>query len=363
MQEAETTRRFVGIDLGKRGYVLRVIDGKKVSGWNGKNNREGRKELISRLRETDVIAVESCNLAFILDNEFFEATGSRMVILNPQKLYDIYMTTKKTDREDALKLAKTVRDKPYEDLPIVTLPSEKCKERRKILSEYREIVETRAMHLNRLQGVFEHNGITDMKRSDIKTKKNRERNVQLLSGYELEQAKRLLQVIDLLDGQIACLEEKIDAEIEESHEMQTLENIPGVGKITSMAFVATLGDLSRFSGMANIGGFLGFVPKIDCSGDTVRYGRITGRGSSYLRGLLVQCAWSLVRSKNGGALKEKYEYMTLHGKSRKKAIIAIARKLAELMYTLLKTGTQYEARKFQPPLAPCHVLAVEALAG
>lgn len=81
-------KRFVGIDLGKRGYVLRVIDGKKITGWSGENNPAGRAELIARLRATDVIAVEACNLAFILDRDFFKATGSHMLILNPQKLYD-----------------------------------------------------------------------------------------------------------------------------------------------------------------------------------------------------------------------------------------------------------------------------------
>ena len=84
--------------------------------------------------------------------------------------------------------------------------------------------------------------------------------------------------------------------------------------------------------------------------DTVRYGRITKRGNGYVRALLVQAAWAVTWSNDGGALRERYEYMTkTKGISRKKAIVAIARRLAELLYTLLKNGTEYERRHFKAP--------------
>jgi transposase len=72
-------------------------------------------------------------------------------------------------------------------------------------------------------------------------------------------------------------------------------------------------------------------------GGTARYGRITKRGNGYVRALLVQAAWAAVRSKNGGAVKERYEYMAkTKGISRKKAIAAAARRLGVLLYTLMK---------------------------
>jgi transposase len=83
------------------------------------------------------------------------------------------------------------------------------------------------------------------------------------------------------------------------------------------------------------------------SGETVRYGRITKRGNSYARALLVQAAWSMIRTKAGGKLKERYEYMTVEkSKSKKKAIVAIARRLAELLYTLMRDGSKHEPRPF-----------------
>ena len=78
----------------------------------------------------------------------------------------------------------------------------------------------------------------------------------------------------------------------------------------------------------------------------MKVGGITKRGNGYVRTLLVQAAWALVRSKSGGALKDRYRYMTqTKGLGKKKSIIAVARRLAALLWTLLRNGTDYETRK------------------
>jgi transposase len=85
-----------------------------------------------------------------------------------------------------------------------------------------------------------------------------------------------------------------------------------------------------------------------------------------MRALLVQAAWALIRSKKGGALKERYEYMTkVKGLGKKKTIVAIARRLGELLWTLLRQGTDYEVRKFMglPKREAGTGLASAALAG
>jgi transposase len=97
----------------------------------------------------------------------------------------------------------------------------------------------------------------------------------------------------------------------------------------------------------------------------VKYGGITIRGNKYLRALLVQASWTLVLSKKGGALKERYIYMTqTKGLGKKKSIVAIARRLAELLWVLLRNGTDYEIRKFTGPSKGTSVknIVTEALA-
>jgi transposase len=86
---------------------------------------------------------------------------------------------------------------------------------------------------------------------------------------------------------------------------------------------AYIGDGSRFASAVQVSNYLGLVPRVDISGTLMRYGGITKQGNDYLRALLVQAAWALIRSKKGGALKERYEYMTKKkGLGKKKAIVA-----------------------------------------
>ena len=95
--------------------------------------------------------------------------------------------------------------------------------------------------------------------------------------------------------------------------MERLQTIPGGGDKTALAFTAYVGDEKRFNNGDEVANYLGLVPRVDCSGSINRYGHITKKGNRIVRALLYQAAWSIVRSKHGGALKAKYLYMTKHG--------------------------------------------------
>ena len=95
--------------------------------------------------------------------------------------------------------------------------------------------------------------------------------------------------------------------------------------------------------MSQVSNYIGLVPKIDISCTIQKYGGISRLGNKYLRSLLVLSSWTLVRSRTRSSLQDKYVEMTqIKGKSKKKAIVAIARKLAELMYTVIKTGESFK---------------------
>jgi len=135
-----------------------------------------------------------------------------------------------------------------------------------------------------------------------------------------------------------------------------------VGPKAAFAFLAFV-CASRFESAGQVGNYLGLAPRVYMSGDTVRYGRITKRGNGYVRALLVQAAWALVRSRKGGKLKERYEYMTrTKGLGKKKAIVAVARRLAEMMYAMARDGAPYEARPFYGGARVGEALALEAWA-
>lgn len=354
--------RFVGIDLGKTSYVLRIIDSNgKITGWTGKTTPQGRKELYGRLRASDVIAVEAGNMSFIITEEFEKLTGNKIYNLCTRKLFDIYMTDKKTDKEDALKLAKFIKNHDEEDLPVVIPPTPEMKRHRKIMSEYSSLKKERTIKINRLHSVFEHSGFTHIKKADLKTQGRRNLAVSILEGYDRMEADRLIQVIELLERQLEELTEIIEHEVSESKDAQTAKTVCGVGSVVALSFVAVVGPVERYQNAAHLASYLGFTPKVDCSSTIIKYGHISKHGNGYLRSMLVQAVWAMSRSNKGGALKAKYDYMIAHGKTKKKAVVAIARKMAELIYTLIKNNDSFDQRPFSPRESNVSALAAKAL--
>jgi transposase len=251
---------------------------------------------------------------------------------------------KKTDKEDSLKLAHILEDFPEERLPEVPVPSDKEMNRRKILASYRRAQQSRNREINRLHGLFLAQGITTMSKQDLSTEELRKERISVLTGIEKEEAEYLVLCLDLHEQQIKVLQRQIKEESSGDEVIQRLQSIPGVGPMVAFAFVSHVGA-ERFENSGQVSNYLGLVPRVYMSGDMVRYGRITKRGNGYLRALLVQGAWAVTRTKKGGKLKERFEYMTIDkSTSKKKAIVAIARRMAELMYTLMRDGTMYEER-------------------
>jgi transposase len=186
-------------------------------------------------------------------------------------------------------------------------------------------------------------------RKDLATAEAREGTIKQLSGVEREEAEHLLECLELYEKRIGVLEERMAEEAKEDPEIERLQTIPGVGPKVSFAFASHV-DFRRFEHAGQVANYLGLVPRVSISGSIVKYGGITKRGNGYLRALLVQAAWAVTWSRDGGALRERFEYMTeTKGKGKKKAIVAIARRLGVLMYTLMKNGTDYEVRHFKEP--------------
>jgi len=349
MEERKTKTRFVGIDLGKRTYQMAAVGkGGKVTMSNGTTYTAGRQGLYKKLRAEDKVALESCSLAFIMAKEMEAAVGCKVYVLNPGRLSIIYKSMKKTDKEDALKLAHIIEDFAEERLPVVPVPSEKEMNRRKILANSRRAQNNRTRLINLLHALFVAQGITSKVRKDLAEESVRKEAVKELTGIERDEAEYLVQCLALCEKRIEKLDQMIAEESAGDEEIERLQSIPGVGPKVAFAFVSHVGA-ARFENSGQLSNYLGLVPRVYMSGDTVRYGSITKRGNSYVRALLVQGSWALVRSKADGKLKELYEYMTIEkSKNKKKAIVAVARQLAEMMYTLMRDKTRYVSRKFKP---------------
>jgi transposase len=356
-------RRYVGLDLGKREYTMAVIGkDRKVSIHQGKTSIQGRQALYKKLEQGDKVALEAGNLAFIMAREIQEQAGSEVRVLNSAKLPFIWDAPTKTDKEDAMKLAHLVEERRDEKLPIVPLPSEQEMGRRKVLANYSREMKGRTKMVNLLHALFVHQGHTTIVRKDLATAEKRQQAVVVLQGQEREEAQWLLKHLELYEQRIKELKAKMHREARADEDMKRLQSIAGVGPVVAYAYVAHVGDGSRFSKGAQVSNYLGFAPRLDYSGTIQRQGHITKRGNGYLRGLLVQSAWAAVRSKKGGVLRERYLYKTAEkGMSKKKTIVAIGRRLAELMYSVLKNKSKYEPRRWKGAQNKAALLAEQAM--
>jgi len=204
-----------------------------------------------------------------------------------------------------MKLAHLIGERRDEKLPLVPLPSKKEIERRKLLANYAREVKSRTRYLNLLHAMFVHQGHTTIVKKNLATAENRLEAINLLTGQEREEAEWILKHLELHEQRIKELKGKMSKETKEDEDMKNLQTIPGVGPVVAYAFVAHVGDGSRFSAGAQVSNYIGFVPRLDYSGTIQRNGHITKRGNAYLRGLLVQACWSMVRCSKNGSLKDR----------------------------------------------------------
>jgi transposase len=155
----------------------------------------------------------------------------------------------------------------------------------------------------------------------------------------------LVDQIAQISAQIESFNEQIKEMTNETFpETQVLVQVPGVGALTAVTFVLTLGDKRRFQKSRDVGSYLGLRPRRDQSGSHDPQLGITKAGNAYLRSLLVECANHILGpfGKDSALRRWGLHLMERGGKNaRKKALVAVARKLAVLLHKLWVTQEQY----------------------
>jgi transposase len=148
----------------------------------------------------------------------------------------------------------------------------------------------------------------------------------------------LLGLLASLDRQIGKLDIAVERVAEESPTARLLMTQPGVGPITSLAFVLTLGDVSRFKRGQQVASYLGLIPREHSSGGKQRLGAINKQGNGFMRTLLVESAQTITRLDEG--FRKQYLHRC-HRMAKGVAKVAAARRLAVRLFWMLRTNTKY----------------------
>jgi transposase len=240
----------------------------------------------------------------------------------------------KTDRRDAEHLLHLLMEKRF---PRIWVPSLEVRDVRQLLMHRHKEVQARTRTKNQLQAMALSCGV--QKKRKLWTQAGREELEQLpLLPYAAERRKRLLEALDGLEAEIRELDQRVAEEAGQRPEAVRLMTHPGVGPVTALAMVLTLGPAERFASGKQVGSYFGLIPSEDSSGGKQRLGQISKQGSSFLRFLLVEAGQTAARL--DPQLKRFYRRLAMR-KNRSLAKVAVARKLATRLYLMLREDWTY----------------------
>jgi transposase len=240
----------------------------------------------------------------------------------------------KTDRRDAQHLLHLLLENRF---PKIWVPSLEVRDVRQLLVHRHKQVQARTRTKNQLQAMALSQGV--QKKWKLWTKLGRAELEQLpLLRYAAERRKRLLEALDGLEADLVELNRRVEEEVRKRPEAMRLRTHPGVGPVTALAMVLTLGPAERFASGKDVGSYFGLIPSEDSSGGKQRLGRISKQGSSFLRFLLVEAGQSAARY--DPQLKRFYRRLATR-KNRGVAKGAVARKLATRLYLMLREQWTY----------------------
>jgi transposase len=162
-----------------------------------------------------------------------------------------------------------------------------------------------------------------------------------------EAHRELLEPLTTGIEQMTLLLSKVDVELErlaaEEPAVLRLKTVPGVATIVASAFVAVIDDPKRFQRAHQVEAYLGLVPSENTSGKR-RLGSITKQGNSYLRAMLIQAAWCVIRSRQSSPLKT-WALAVQRRRGKRIAVVALARRLAGILWAIWYEGTVFEAKR------------------
>ncbi len=248
------------------------------------------------------------------------------------------MTRKqKTDKRDAEHIVKLLLEDRF---PRIWVPSETDRDARQLLMHRDKLVRMRTLVKNQLQYLAMNQGL--QLKGKLWTVAGQEQLAELeLQPYSSERRASLLRLLEQLEAEIAQLDKAVEREAESRPEAVRLMTHPGVGAVTSLAFVLTLGPAQRFAGGRQVGSYFGLIPSEHSSGGKQRLGHISKQGNAFMRFLLVEAGHTACRK--DPELKRFYGHCKHNHQHAGVAKVAVARKLAVRLYWMLRDRLDYDA--------------------
>ncbi len=308
--ERESIRRNVCVTARKRNSFTRLWRGRKYGwGWRRAGTIPGSKRLLAE---------------WGIELWLGDAAQIRAAVVRQQK----------TDRRDAEHLLLLLREDRF---PRIWVPSLEERDVRQLLVHRHKQVQARTRTKNQLHALALGQGVQRKRKLWTAVGRAELEKLELLP-YAALRRQRLLATLDQLEAEIAALHRQVEEEVKRRPAAWRLMTHPGVGPVTALAMVLTLGPAEPLRVGAQSGSYLGLIPSEHSSGGRQRLGHISKQGSSFLRFLLVEAGQSAARY--DAELGRFYRRLAVR-KHRALAKVAVARKLATRLYLMLREDWDY----------------------
>lgn len=332
--------RSVGLDLGVRHIAYcEVLDGKVIN----RTTVRSLSELKSRLGPGTAparVGFEACREAWHVHDKLME-WGHEPLMLDSTRVREIGVGhhRRKNDPIDAEAIAQAV---DTGRIPLAHVLSPARRALRAKLSVRGALVETRAQYVTTIRGLARAAGVllptchTQNFVAKVRQSKLDQDTQELVAP--------LITVLETLEHALAKVEKELSDDAQKDPVVQLCATAPGVGLIVAATFVSVIDEAQRFNSASAVGAYLGLVPSESTTGGPKnrRLGAITKQGNSRARAMLVQASWQVLRS------RDREDALTIWGnhiantRGKKIAVIAVARKLAAVMWAMWRDGTVYD---------------------
>lgn len=342
MDEAVTDRLTIGVDVGDRNSQCCVLDsdGEVLEQSTVPTTQAGMRRWFAGKGSARVILEAGTHSHW--GSRLLADLGHEVIVANPRMLRFIYGNDSKNDKADAVYLARVGRLDPTLLKPIVHR-GEAAQADRALIRSREALVRSRASLVTHVRAMTKVFGARLPRSSTGAFPQRVEAHVPEILRPALVP---VLETIATLTAKIRELDRKINMLARASYpDTALLTQVPGVGNLTALAYILTLEDPSRFAKARAVGSYLGLRPRQRDSGDKQPQLRITKSGDALLRYLLVECAHHMMSSRGADTDLKRWGLKLAErgGKNAKKrAAVAVARKLSVLLLRLWVTGEAYE---------------------
>lgn len=340
------TMDTIGLDLHKRESQLCIgHDDGRVEERRIVTSRERFTAVLGERPPARILLEASTESEWVARH--LEQLGHVVIVADPNfaPMYATRSRRTKTDRRDAKTLMEACRLGAYR--PAYRL-SDARRHVRAELAVREALVRTRTRYIAVAKALVRRDGLR-VAGSEA------ERVVQRIAALELSdvlasELRPLFTVLAPLNAQIAAADRRLAALTADDRAVALLATAPSVGPITAAAIVATVDDIARFRSAHHFEAFLGLVPAERSSGEKRRIGRITKAGNARVRYLLVEAGWRILRSRSEElAVLRAWGLAIAMRRGTRIAAVALARRLAGVLYAMWRDGQSYDATKLRLP--------------